>query len=112
MTSVGNRPATDDTSRFGVSETPTDARTVLGHPRGLFVLFFAEMWERFSYYGMRAILIFYLTKHFLFAKDHSYAVYGTYTSLVYITPVIWPIAFSVRARRCSRGVSSSSPAIC
>ncbi|MDR7258558.1 POT family proton-dependent oligopeptide transporter [Sphingomonas sp. BE270] len=88
MTSVGNRPATDDTSRFGVSETPTDARTVLGHPRGLFVLFFAEMWERFSYYGMRAILIFYLTKHFLFAKDHSYAVYGTYTSLVYITPVI------------------------
>jgi POT family proton-dependent oligopeptide transporter len=61
---------------------------VLGHPRGLFLLFFLEMWERFSYYGMRAILVFYLAKHFLFTKDHSYAVYGAYTSLVYITPVI------------------------
>lgn len=62
--------------------------TLLGHPRGLFVLFFAEMWERFSYYGMRAILIFYLTKHFLFGDQPAYAVYGAYTSLVYITPVI------------------------
>src|SRR3954467_9877649 len=62
--------------------------TFLGHPQGLFLLFFLEMWERFSYYGMRAILVFYLTKHFLFTKDHSYAVYGAYTSLVYITPVI------------------------
>lgn len=115
MTSVGNRPATDDTSRFGVSETPTDARTVLGHPRGLFVLFFAEMWERFSYYGMRAILIFYLTKHFLFAKDHSYAVYGTYTSLVYITPVIGGYLadrFLGARKAVLAGVSSSSPAIC
>ena len=37
----------------------------LGHPKGLYMLFFAEMWERFSYYGMRALLIFYLTKHWL-----------------------------------------------
>ena len=43
------------------------AGTILGHPKGLFVLFFAEMWERFSYYGMRALLIFYLTKHRLFS---------------------------------------------
>ncbi|MEO7465721.1 MAG: MFS transporter, partial [Sphingobium limneticum] len=43
-------------------------KTWLGHPRGLYLLFFAEMWERFSYYGMRAILIFYLTKHFLFGE--------------------------------------------
>jgi POT family proton-dependent oligopeptide transporter len=64
------------------------AKTWLGHPRGLFLLFFAEMWERFSYYGMRAILIFYLTKHFLFAEDRAYLLYGAYTSLVYITPVI------------------------
>jgi POT family proton-dependent oligopeptide transporter len=64
------------------------ARTWLGHPRGLFLLFFAEMWERFSYYGMRAILIFYLTKHFLFGEDRAYLLYGAYTSLVYITPVI------------------------
>jgi len=62
--------------------------TLFGHPRGLFVLFFAEMWERFSFYGMRAILIFYLTKHFLFGDEPAYAIYGAYTSLVYITPVL------------------------
>ena len=68
---------------------PAEAgKTWLGHPRGLFLLFFAEMWERFSYYGMRAILIFYLTKHFLFGDDRAYLLYGAYTSLVYITPVI------------------------
>ncbi|CAN5175829.1 oligopeptide:H+ symporter [soil metagenome] len=65
-----------------------DGPTWLGHPRGLFLLFFAEMWERFSYYGMRALLIFYLTKHFLFADERAYILYGAYTSLVYITPVI------------------------
>lgn len=63
-------------------------RTLLGHPRGLFVLFFAEMWERFSYYGMRALLIFYLTKHWLFSDGEAALVYGAYTSLVYITPVL------------------------
>ena len=60
----------------------------LGHPRGLYMLFFAEMWERFSYYGMRALLIFYLTKHWLFADDKANLIYGAYTSLVYITPVL------------------------
>lgn len=63
-------------------------RTLLGHPRGLFVLFFAEMWERFSYYGMRALLIFYLTKHWLFDDGKANLIYGAYTSLVYITPVL------------------------
>ena len=62
--------------------------TFLGHPRALFMLFFAEMWERFSYYGMRAILVFYLTKHFLIGKDPAYAIYGAYTSMVFITPVV------------------------
>ena len=61
---------------------------VLGHPRGLFVLFYAEMWERFSYYGMRALLILYLTKFWLFADGQSNLIYGAYTSLVYITPVL------------------------
>src|SRR5690554_7524088 len=66
-----------------------DARgTFLGHPKGLFVLFFAEMWERFSYYGMRALLIFYLTKHWLFSDSESGIIYGAYTALVYITPVV------------------------
>src|SRR4028118_2389184 len=62
--------------------------TFLGHPKGLFVLFFAEMWERFSYYGMRALLIFYLTKHWLFDDGKANLIYGAYTSLVYITPVL------------------------
>lgn len=59
-----------------------------GHPKGLYMLFFAEMWERFSYYGMRAILIFYLTQHWLFSDSKSNLIYGAYTSLVYITPVL------------------------
>ncbi len=60
----------------------------IGHPKGLYMLFFAEMWERFSYYGMRAILIFYLTQHWLFSDSRSNLIYGAYTSLVYITPVL------------------------
>lgn len=64
------------------------AGTFLGHPKGLFVLFFAEMWERFSYYGMRALLIFYLTKHWLFSDAQAGVIYGAYTALVYITPVL------------------------
>ena len=58
------------------------------HPKGLLVLFFAEMWERFSYYGMRSILIFYLTQHFLFDPKTASAHYGSYTSLVYLLPLI------------------------
>src|SRR5580692_9411092 len=58
------------------------------HPRGLFVLFFAEMWERFSYYGMRGLLIFYLTQHYLFDDKTASANYGAYTSLVYLVPVV------------------------
>lgn len=61
----------------------------LGHPRGLFVLFFVEMWERFSYYGMRALLIFYMTKGFLGYRDEqAYGIYGAYTALAYATPFI------------------------
>lgn len=58
------------------------------HEKGLYILFFAEMWERFSYYGMRALLVLYLTKHFLFEREAAYGLYGAYTTLVYITPVI------------------------
>ncbi|MCI5105763.1 MAG: peptide MFS transporter [Pseudomonadales bacterium] len=60
----------------------------LGHPRGLVTCFFTEMWERFSYYGMRALLIFYLTQHFLFSDEAAAGIYAAYISLVYITPVI------------------------
>lgn len=61
--------------------------TLFGHPSGLFALFFAEMWERFSFYGMRALLLFYMLKGFLGYGDRdAYAVYGAYTALVYMTP--------------------------
>jgi POT family proton-dependent oligopeptide transporter len=63
-------------------------KTILGHPRGLFVLFFAEMWERFSYYGMRALLIFYLVQHWLFSDEQASVIYGAYTALVYIAPAV------------------------
>lgn len=66
-----------------------DSPTLFGHPTGLFNLFFAEMWERFSYYGMRALLVFYMTKGFLGYNDgRAYTVYGAYTALVYMTPFI------------------------
>ncbi len=61
---------------------------VVGHPKGLFVLFLAEMWERFSYYGMRALLIFYLVQHWMFSDSEASVIYGAYTALVYITPVV------------------------
>ena len=75
---------------MAIAELPhgDSAGTILGHPKGLFVLFFAEMWERFSYYGMRALLIFYLTKHWLFDDSQAGVIYGAYTALVYITPVL------------------------
>lgn len=61
--------------------------TLMGHPVGLFTLFFAEMWERFSYYGMRALLVLYMMKGFLkYGDAQAYTVYGAYTSLVYMTP--------------------------
>ena len=59
------------------------------HPPGLFLLFFVEMWERFSFYGMRALLTFYLIKGFLQADDkRAYAIYGAYGALVYATPYL------------------------
>ena len=59
-----------------------------GQPRALYVLFFAEMWERFSFYGMRALLIFYLTRHFLFDDATATGIFATYGALVYLTPVL------------------------
>ncbi len=56
-----------------------------GHPPQLARLFFTEMWERFGYYGMRAILTLYLTKHFLFGDHTANGLYGAFTSLVYLT---------------------------
>ncbi len=66
----------------------SDNAELLGHPRGLFILFFTEMWERFSFYGMKALLILYLTKHFLFGDQEASIIYGSYASLVYAMPVL------------------------
>ncbi|HCP50491.1 MAG: MFS transporter [Gammaproteobacteria bacterium] len=69
-------------------EAATDSTTFLGHPRGLVVLFFAEMWERFSFYGMRALLVLYLTQHFLFEDGVAATIYASYGSLVYLMPLL------------------------
>ena len=62
--------------------------TKTGHPRGLYLLFFTEMWERFSYYGMRAIFILYMTKALFFDKALASNIYGSFTGLVYLTPLL------------------------
>ena len=71
------------------SGTPPLAKqaTLFGHPAGLYTLFFAEMWERFTFYGMRALLVLYLAKGFLKYNDaDQYTVYGAYMALVYMMP--------------------------
>lgn len=62
--------------------------TPKGHPKGLYVLFITEMWERFSYYGMRALFVLYMTKALLFDKAFGSEIYGSYTGLVYLTPLL------------------------
>ncbi len=59
-----------------------------GHPKGLYVLFGAEMWERFSYYGMRALLVLYLTNRLGYVRKDALALYAVYTGLVYLTPIL------------------------
>jgi len=67
---------------------PSRKDTWFGHPRQLARLFTTEMWERFGYYGMRALLTLYLTKHFLFSDQQATGLYGGYTALVYLTPLV------------------------
>ena len=67
---------------------PAAAETWFGHPRQLARLFTTEMWERFGYYGMRALLTLYLTKHFIFGDREATGLYGGYTALVYLTPLV------------------------
>lgn len=59
-----------------------------GHPKGLYLLFLTEMWERFSYYGMRAIFVLYMTKMLLMGDAEASTIYGSYTGLVYLTPLL------------------------
>lgn len=71
-----------------VSTDGSQEREFLGHPIGLVICFLTEMWERFSYYGMRALLIFYLTEHFLFSAGDANLIYGTYIGLAYLLPIL------------------------
>ena len=68
--------------------TTEGGRELFGHPRGLAILFLTEMWERFSFYGMRALLVLYLTQHFLFGDEDAQGLYAAYASLVYLAPVL------------------------
>jgi POT family proton-dependent oligopeptide transporter len=69
--------------------TPADEAILqTGHPKGLYVLFATEFWERFSYYGMRAIFVLFMTDKLLFEKSYAANIYGSYTGLVYLTPLL------------------------
>ena len=59
-----------------------------GHPKGLFILFLTEMWERFSYYGMRSLLVYYMVKQLMFEHGFASQIYGLYTGLVYLSPCL------------------------
>ncbi len=74
-------------SAQGFAETAADS-SWFGHPRQLARLFTTEMWERFGYYGMRALLTLYLTKHFLFSDRTTNGIYGGFTAMVYLTPLV------------------------
>jgi POT family proton-dependent oligopeptide transporter len=69
-----------------VSDSSTE-KNWFGHPRGLTVLFLTEMWEMFSFFGMRAILVYYMTKHLDMSQEYASLVYGAYAAFIYFTPV-------------------------
>ena len=66
----------------------SEERPWFGQPRGLTVLFLTNMWEQFSYYGMRALLVYYMTKQLLLGQQQSSYIYGLYTACAYFTPII------------------------
>lgn len=68
--------------------TPDTSQPAKGHPKGLYLLFFTEMWERFSYYGMRAIFVLFMTKMLLLSDAKASNIYGSFTGLVYLTPLL------------------------
>jgi POT family proton-dependent oligopeptide transporter len=74
---------------MSADESPRPAATDwFGHPRGLTILFLTEMWSQFSFFGMRALLVYYMTKQLLISQAHSSYIYGLYSSFVYFTPLI------------------------
>lgn len=80
-------------AKYKFEGTELNNQLLMGHPSGLFILFFTEMWERFSYYGMRALLVLFLTSAIMdggwaWSREEALGLYGTYTMLVYFTPII------------------------
>ena len=80
-------------AKFKFEGSEMNQKLLMGHPSGLFVLFFTEMWERFSYYGMRALLVLFLTSALIdggwaWSREEALGLYGTYTMLVYFSPII------------------------
>src|ERR1700712_631135 len=71
-----------------VTAVPVGIQLTRRHPHGLIILFFVELWERFSFYGMRSLLIFYLTQHFLFDDGFSARAFGSFTTLAYLLPLL------------------------
>ena len=65
----------------------TNQLTWFGQPRGLTILFLTEMWEQFSYYGMRALLVYYMTKQLAVGQEKASFIYGIYTAVAYFTPI-------------------------
>ena len=62
--------------------------TILGHPKGLYVLFFTEMWERFSFYGMKTLLVLYMINHFFWSQERASSLLGTYAFFAYGLPIV------------------------
>ncbi len=82
-----------DLTKYKLEGSEMNQKLLMGHPSGLFVLFFTEMWERFSYYGMRALLVLFLTSALLdggwaWSREEALGLYGTYTMLVYFSPIL------------------------
>ena len=102
-------PTADNPREPDIShENPARKSEWFGHPSQLARLFTTEMWERFGYYGMRALLTLYLTKHFLFGDREATGLYGGFTALVYLTPLVGGLL----ARRSSTGSTRPLPMKC
>src|SRR3954466_6497130 len=82
-------PVRDDSLRAGQPPSGVGGGgTLLGHPKGLFLLFCVEMWERFSYYGMRGLLVLYLVNQLQWPVARATGLYGTYTPLANLPPLL------------------------
>ena len=91
-----------DVSALQNGGATTNQSNWFGQPRGLTILFLTEMWEIFSYYGMRALLVYYMTKQLAFAQEKSSLIYGAYTSMAFFTPILGGSASAARSSSAAR----------